>query len=40
MLYYINATFWGENRKIIVRKFDQLCSPLSYQPKHKSDSNM
>lgn len=24
MLYYINATFWGENRKIIVRKFGSI----------------
>ena len=24
MLYYINATFWGENRKIIVRKFGDI----------------
>lgn len=24
MLYYIKATFWGENRKIIVRKFGDI----------------
>ena len=24
MLYYINATFWGENRKIIVRIFGDM----------------
>ena len=24
MLYFTNASFWGENRKIIVRKFGDI----------------